>query len=119
MECAMRWRGPDTSCALLRAGLNPLEVVEKLRELCSSLTVVEGDDALSQEAQRNATLIFMCLLRSMLASKRVLREYRLNSEAFSWLVGEIGTRFRLVRVASFRARAAFLLVVDLTSIPPS
>lgn len=46
-----------------------------------------------QEAQRNATVTFMTLMRATLASKRVLAEYRLTQEAFDWLVGEIETRF--------------------------
>ena len=38
--------------------------------------VVSGQDALSIEAQRNATVTSSALLRAMLASKRVLKEYR-------------------------------------------
>jgi len=35
--------------------------------------VVVGKDGLSTEAQRNATITFMALLRASLASKRVLK----------------------------------------------
>ena len=42
--------------------------------------------------QRNATLLFMCLLRSTLASKRVLAEYRLSRDAWAWLTGEVESR---------------------------
>ena len=55
--------------------------------------ILDGDDPLSAEAQRNATLLTCCLLRSTLAAKRVLREHRLSPDAFEWLVGEIEARF--------------------------
>ena len=37
------------------------------------------------EAQYNATLLFQMLLRSKLATKRVLRDYRLSEDAFKWV----------------------------------
>lgn len=55
--------------------------------------MVEGQDALSREAQRNATLLFHTLLRSTLASKRVCSEYKLTRSAWHWLTGEIETRW--------------------------
>ncbi|GBG86864.1 hypothetical protein CBR_g42147 [Chara braunii] len=73
--------------------LHVLYVVEKVGGLQERLKIVDGTDGISMEAQRNATLLFGMLLRSTLASKRVLREYRLNVAAFDWLIGEIETRF--------------------------
>ena len=35
-----------------------MEVVTRIRELQDKLRVVDGPDALSREAQRNATLLF-------------------------------------------------------------
>ncbi|KAK8569281.1 hypothetical protein V6N13_107121 [Hibiscus sabdariffa] len=64
--------------------------VDKLQE---RLKVVLGTDPLSMEVQKNATLFFGILLRSTLASKRVLQEYRLTKEAFELVVGEIESRF--------------------------
>lgn len=55
--------------------------------------VVEGQDPLSREAQRNATLLFHTLLRSTFASKRVCSEYKLTQAAWHWLTGEIETRW--------------------------
>ena len=55
--------------------------------------VVKGEDPLSKEAQTNATLLFQILVRSKLATKRVLREHRLNEEALKWLVGSIVADF--------------------------
>jgi DNA-directed RNA polymerase II subunit RPB1 len=66
--------------------------VSRVRALADKLRVVEGGDALSREAQRNATLLFLCLLRASLASKRVLREYGLTPDAFDWLAGEVEAR---------------------------
>lgn len=82
-------------------GLSPLEVVSKVRRLSEKLIVVGGDDPLSLEAQRNATILFMSLLRSTLASKRALSEYKLKPEAFDWLIGEIETRFNAVSLYSY------------------
>ena len=42
--------------------------------------------------QRNATLLWFCLLRSTFASKRVLSEYKLTDEAFRWLAGEVSNK---------------------------
>lgn len=75
------------------ADLDPRHVVHSVRMLCAKLRVVEGSDRLSEEAQLNATLLFMCLLRSTLASKRVMSEYRLNQEAFDSVVKQIEARF--------------------------
>ena len=74
--------------------LSPVEVAETVFKLTAKLVVVPGDDPLSVEAQRNATILFNVLLRSKMASKRVLREYRLNRSAFLWVVGEVEERFK-------------------------
>ncbi|CAI9763520.1 unnamed protein product [Fraxinus pennsylvanica] len=80
--------------------MHPMEIVEAVDKLRERLKVVVGDDYLSMEAQKNATLFFNILLRSALASKRVLKEYRLTREAFDWVVGEIESRFLQSLVAS-------------------
>ncbi|CAD5180600.1 unnamed protein product [Musa acuminata subsp. malaccensis] len=73
--------------------MHPMEIVDAVDKLQERLKVVPGDDFLSMEAQRNATLLFGILLRSTLASKRVMKEYRLTREAFEWVIGEIESRF--------------------------
>ena len=78
-------------------GLSPLKVIQEVRQLCSELVVVVGEDQLSLEAKRNATLLFHAFLRATLASKRVLAEHRLSEDAFNYLIGEIKTRFNEVR----------------------
>lgn len=63
--------------------LKPTDIITKVRELLSKLEVVKGTDALSVEAQRNATYNFFALIRATLASKRVLLEHRLSPQARS------------------------------------
>ena len=78
--------------------LHPKEVIQKINGLLERLVVVVGDDPLSVEAQLNATTNFRILLRSLLASKRVLRDYRLSKAALDWVIGEVDTRFNLAMV---------------------
>jgi DNA-directed RNA polymerase II subunit RPB1 len=74
-------------------------VVRRVRELCGKLRVVEGTDALSLEAQANATLLFLTHLRATLASKRVLAEYRLTAAAFDSLALLVERRFMAAQAA--------------------
>jgi len=69
--------------------LDPVYVYDTRQALTDRLVVVRGDDAVSRQHQNNATLIFTMLVRSHLATRRVLEEYHLNREAFDWVVGEI------------------------------
>ena len=82
--------------------LTPVNVIEKVRELLNKLEIVKGDDRLSVEAQKNATILFFALVRATLASKRVLQEYKLSPQAFDWLLGEIQERFLQHRVCAGR-----------------
>ena len=70
-----------------KSNMQPMEIIEAVDELQERLKVVPGDDFLSKEAQTNATLFFNILLRSILASKRGLKEYKLNCEDFRWVIG--------------------------------
>ncbi len=60
--------------------------------------IVKGDDRISKQANINATLLMNILTRSTLCAKRVIEEFRLSTEAFEWLVGEIETRFQQAMV---------------------
>ncbi|KAJ3181374.1 DNA-directed RNA polymerase II subunit rpb1 [Gaertneriomyces sp. JEL0708] len=73
--------------------LNPIKVLDGLDELSKKLVVVRGADELSVDAQSNATLLFQILLRSTLASRRVIEEYHLSADAFDWILKEIQSRF--------------------------
>ena len=72
--------------------LNPRTVIKEINDLTTRLVVVMGGDELSREAQSNAVLLYGILIRSMLSSKRVLKEYRLSESALKWAIGEIETR---------------------------
>ena len=88
--------------------------MSKVKALSERLIVVKGNDPLSEEAQRNATIMFMSLLRSTLASKRCLAEFKLTPEAFDWLIGEIDTRFNAVSysLCCFKCFSACEWVID-------
>ena len=73
--------------------------------------IASGTDTLSQEAQRNATVMFFSLVRCLLASKRVLSEHKLSRLQFEWLLGEVKTRFVGVSHA-LQSRDAGLSLVD-------
>ncbi|XP_057301652.1 DNA-directed RNA polymerase II subunit RPB1-like [Hydractinia symbiolongicarpus] len=77
--------------------LSPLKIIQDVNELTSRLLVVKGEHHLSKEAQKNATMLFQCMLRSTLCSKKVIEDYRLSVEAFDWLLGEIEARFNLAQ----------------------
>jgi DNA-directed RNA polymerase II subunit RPB1 len=73
--------------------LSPSYIVNTVRDLAQRLIVVRGGDPLSEELQRNATLLFQIHLRSNLAVRPVLEELHLNREAFDWVIGEVETKF--------------------------
>ena len=76
-----------------------MEVVQGVRELADKLRIVEGEDAISKQANENALLLFKCLLRSTLCSRCVAEEHRLTREAFEWVLGEIETKFQKCQVS--------------------
>jgi DNA-directed RNA polymerase II subunit RPB1 len=78
--------------------LHPRDVIQKVSALLDCLVVVVGDDPLSVEAQSNATTLYRILVRGFLASKRVLKDFRLTEAALNWVLGEIETRFNQAMV---------------------
>ncbi|KAL7296373.1 hypothetical protein TKK_0010387 [Trichogramma kaykai] len=78
--------------------LSPIKVINGVKELLDKCVIVAGEDRLSKQANENATLLFQCLVRSTLCTKVVSEEFRLSSEAFEWLIGEIETRFQQAQV---------------------
>ncbi|CAG8480442.1 9889_t:CDS:2 [Paraglomus brasilianum] len=85
----------------LRGGsdIDPIEAITDLNKLSERLKVVNGEDKISVEAQRNSTLLFQILLRSTLATRRLIEEYHLDTQAFKWILGEIEERFQRSLVA--------------------
>eukprot|EP00904_Undaria_pinnatifida_P012757 jgi/Undpi1/8611/HiC_scaffold_25.g11076.m1 len=78
--------------------MSPTYIIRRVREVCEGLSVVTGDDSLSIEAQRNATMLFKILVRSEMSAKRVLMVYHLNKAAFDYVVGEIHAKFMSSKV---------------------
>ncbi|CAD6232211.1 GSCOCG00001801001-RA-CDS [Cotesia congregata] len=78
--------------------LSPMKVIQGVKTLLERCIIVAGEDRLSKQANENATLLFRCLVRSTLCTKCVSEEFRLSSEAFEWLIGEIETRFQQAQV---------------------
>ena len=80
--------------------LHPVrDVIEPVNALLQRLILVPGADALSREAQSNASLLFRAMLRGHLASKALIATHRLTRAAVNWLLGEIDTRFNVSVVA--------------------
>ena len=59
------------------------------------------------QANANATVLMNALVRATLCARKVIEEYRLSSEAFEWLLGEIETRFQQSHV-SFLIKKKFI-----------
>lgn len=78
--------------------LSPLKVLSSVENLVNKLLIVPGEDPLSIQANENATLLFRCLLRSTLCTKKIIEQDRLSLEAFDWLLGEIESKFNQAQV---------------------
>ncbi|KAF2017627.1 DNA-directed RNA polymerase II subunit RPB1 [Aaosphaeria arxii CBS 175.79] len=81
------------------SNLQPIETITRVRETLDKLVVIRGDDHLSREAQDSATNLFKCQLRSKLAFKRLVKEYRLNRLALENVLGDLEDRFLRAAVA--------------------
>lgn len=88
-----RFRVEGSGSSNVRSSLSPTYIIDNLRNMCDRLVVIRGGDDLSKEAQINATLLFKTMLRSTFAAKRVIKDYNLSKDAFTWLLGEIEARF--------------------------
>ena len=73
--------------------LNPAEVVKKVSTLCEKLVIRPGDDPISKEVCETSSLLLSIFLKSTLASKRVIEEWRLDKKSFDWVLGECERRF--------------------------
>ncbi|AJU95476.1 Rpo21p [Saccharomyces cerevisiae YJM1342] len=69
------------------------DIVLGVMDLQENLLVLRGKNEIIQNAQRDAVTLFCCLLRSRLATRRVLQEYRLTKQAFDWVLSNIEAQF--------------------------
>ena len=83
--------------------LEPSYVVNVVRDLLDSqkddsITVYQqkrlNDSPLFESANEDATWLMKIYLRSILSSKNIVQNQRLDKDSFDWLVGEIRERFR-------------------------
>ncbi|KAI7086618.1 putative DNA-dependent RNA polymerase II largest subunit, partial [Hortaea werneckii] len=76
-----------------RSNLDPRWAIPKIRETLDNLIIVRGDDALSKEADQNATLLCKANFRSRLAFKRIVKDDSLTKEALENILGDLDNRF--------------------------
>jgi DNA-directed RNA polymerase II subunit RPB1 len=57
------------------SNLSPLKVISGINELCKKMVVVVGQDALSLNAQHNATILIQALVKSHLSPKMVSSQF--------------------------------------------
>ncbi|PWV01693.1 putative RNA polymerase IIA largest subunit [Trypanosoma cruzi] len=85
------------------SNLSPVTIIDHVRKLQEDMLKLfpcyhKGVDGrihnlLSRQRIENALTLFSVHLRQLLASKRVLREYKLNDKAFEYLLKEIRTKY--------------------------
>jgi len=88
-----------------------LFVITGVKKLLDKCVIVAGDDEFSRKANKNATLLFQCLVRSTLCTKLVSENLRLSSEAFEWLIDEIENRFKQAQVSIIENYNKILLLL--------
>lgn len=76
-----------------KSDLDPKETIPKIKALLDRLKIIRGDDALSLEADLNATLLCKAMFRSRLAFKRIVKEDKLNKLALDNILGDLENRF--------------------------
>jgi DNA-directed RNA polymerase II subunit RPB1 len=82
-----------------RSDLHPAEAIPQIKATLDNLIVIRGDDNLSQQAQKEATLLFKAQLRNQLAFKRLVRKHALTKLALTSILGELENRFLRAAVA--------------------
>jgi DNA-directed RNA polymerase II subunit RPB1 len=80
-----------------KTDMTPKNVITKLQANLESLCVIPGlqnrKDSLLIQANSNATLLMRIYLKSILNSKNVILNEKLNSQCFDWILGEIKSKF--------------------------
>ena len=83
-------------------------MLSDVRDISKKFIIVKGDDGISRQANSNATLLMNILVRSTLCARKVIEQYRLNAEAFEWILGEIETRFTQAMVSNCAYSSIYL-----------
>lgn len=82
-----------------KTDLDPEYALRTVDALMNRLPIIRGEDALSLEAQENATKIIRAQLRSKLAYKRLVMEHSLTKLAFDNVIGSIESRWQAAAVS--------------------
>lgn len=69
------------------------DVYFAVKNLQDKLLVLRGNSEIIKNAQQDAVSLFCCLMRSRLATRRVIEEYRLTKQAFEWVLNNIEIQF--------------------------
>lgn len=81
----------------MKSDLKPLDVIEKLKTTLNELCTIPGIDRrnhkIISDANDDSTLLMKIYIRSILNSKNVIMNERLNSMSFDWILGEIKSKF--------------------------
>ena len=76
-----------------KSDLNPMIVLQKVKELKEDLEIVKGSDKISKEGQECALTLFNKVLNYSLSTKNIIINHRLNKKAFDFVCGEIKSKF--------------------------
>ncbi|KAI5467275.1 hypothetical protein BGZ63DRAFT_418992 [Mariannaea sp. PMI_226] len=76
-----------------RSNLRPSDVIVAVQDMLDKIKIVRGGDAISLEADANATILFKALVRSRLAFKEIVKVHRLNKLAFDHILGELQNKW--------------------------
>jgi DNA-directed RNA polymerase II subunit RPB1 len=76
-----------------RSNLRPVDVIPAVQAMLAKMSIVRGKDPISEEADKNATILFKAMLRSRLAFKEIVKVHRLNKLAFNHVLGELQSRW--------------------------
>jgi DNA-directed RNA polymerase II subunit RPB1 len=75
------------------SNINPIDIITKVEEVCSSLRVLISDDDIIKEINKKSMKNFKMLLRTKLSSKMVIMEHKLNLLSFDWIISKIYEQF--------------------------
>ena len=73
--------------------LNPVYVIESVEKLCESVRIRNGNDAITLDVCKASSHLFRVFVKSVLASKRVINEWKLDKKAFDCLLKEVESRY--------------------------
>jgi DNA-directed RNA polymerase II subunit RPB1 len=80
-----------------KTDLKPTDVITKLAETLNNLCVIPGvansKEKLLIDANHDSTLLTRIYCKSILNSKNVILNERLNSKSLDWILGEVKSKF--------------------------